>query len=123
MISVRAERRLPRQEGDELIVDERPQGIFTRQLFLGDNLDASSLTADFDGGVLALTIPIAEASKLRRIELGEQPPGLRRGHDDGSQPLRGGRGREVCRRGSAPARRGSRRAHPEHGALHRLTGA
>jgi HSP20 family protein len=34
VISVRAERRSPRQEGDELIVDERPQGIFTRQLFL-----------------------------------------------------------------------------------------
>jgi HSP20 family protein len=78
VISVRAERLSPRQESDELIVDERPQGIFTRQLFLGNNLDAGSLTADLDRGVLTLTIPIAEVSKPRRIELGEQPRELER---------------------------------------------
>jgi HSP20 family protein len=72
VVSVRAQRQSPRQEGDELIVDERPHGIFTRQLFLGDNLDASKLSADFDRGVLVLTIPVAEVSKPRRIELGGQ---------------------------------------------------
>ncbi|MGH3931849.1 MAG: Hsp20/alpha crystallin family protein [Pseudonocardiaceae bacterium] len=69
VVSVRAERRSPREEGDELIIDERPQGIFTRQLFLGDNLDLGKLTADFKDGVLILTIPVAEASKPRHIEL------------------------------------------------------
>jgi HSP20 family molecular chaperone IbpA len=34
-----ARRRPIRQEGDEVIVDERPQGEFRRQLFLGDNVD------------------------------------------------------------------------------------
>jgi HSP20 family protein len=67
VVSIRAERRSPRQEGDEVLVDERPHGIFTRQLFLGDNLDAGNLSADYDCGVLILTIPIAEASKPRRI--------------------------------------------------------
>jgi HSP20 family protein len=69
VVNIRAERRSPRQEGDELIVDERPQGVFTRQLFLGDNLDTNRLSADYDRGVVCLTIPIAEESKPRRISV------------------------------------------------------
>lgn len=69
VVSIRARRESPRQEGDELIVDERPHGVFTRQLFLGDNLDANRISADYDRGVLVLTIPVAEASKPRRITL------------------------------------------------------
>ena len=38
-------------------------GDFSRQFFLGDNLDASKLAADLDRGVLTLTIPVAEKSK------------------------------------------------------------
>lgn len=69
VVSIRAERRPPLQEGDELLIDERPHGIFTRQLFLGDNLDAGRLSAGYDRGVLVLTIPVAEESKPRRIAL------------------------------------------------------
>jgi HSP20 family protein len=72
VVSIRAERRPAREEGDEVIVDERPHGIFTRQLFLGDNLDANKLSADYDRGVLMLTIPVAEESKPRRVQLGAQ---------------------------------------------------
>ena len=72
VVSIRAERRPAHEEGDDVIVDERPHGTFTRQLFLGDNLDANKLSADYDRGVLMLTIPIAEASKPRRIQLGGQ---------------------------------------------------
>jgi HSP20 family protein len=72
VVSIRAERRPAREEGDEVIVDERPHGIFTRQLFLGDNLDANKLSADYDRGVLMLAIPVAEESKPRRIQLGAQ---------------------------------------------------
>lgn len=72
VVSIRAERRPARGEGDEVIVDERPHGIFTRQLFLGDNLDANNLSADYDRGVLMLTIPVAEESKPRRVQLGAQ---------------------------------------------------
>jgi HSP20 family protein len=72
VVSIRAERRPAHEEGDEVIVDERPQGTFTRQLFLGDNLDANKLSAEYDRGVLILTVPIAEASKPRHIQLAEQ---------------------------------------------------
>jgi HSP20 family protein len=70
VVSIRV-RRLPvRQEGDELVIDERPHGEFARQLFLGDNLDADRLTADTRDGVLTLTIPVNGASKPRRVVLG-----------------------------------------------------
>ena len=48
VISIRAERRSPRQEGDQVLIDERPQGSFTRQLYLGDNLAVDQLNASYD---------------------------------------------------------------------------
>jgi HSP20 family protein len=75
VLSVRAERRLPRQEGDDFVVAERPQGIFTRQLFLAETLDSDQLEASYDRGVLTLTIPIAERAKARRIEITQSSPG------------------------------------------------
>jgi HSP20 family protein len=72
VVTVRATRTAARQDGDEVIIDERPYGEFSRQLFLGDNLDPSGLSADLSDGVLRLTIPVSEASKPRRIQLGSQ---------------------------------------------------
>ena len=74
VVSVRATRRPLAEEGDEVIVDERPHGEFSRQLFLGENLDAGKLTAHLDDGVLTLEIPVAEASKPRKVSL-ENPSG------------------------------------------------
>jgi HSP20 family protein len=67
--TIRAQRRPARQEGDEVIVDERPYGVFTRQVFLGDSLDLDKMTADYARGELRLTIPVSEKAKPRRIEL------------------------------------------------------
>src|ERR1700759_3516718 len=55
VVSIRVERRPAHEEGDEVLINERPQGIFARQFFLGDNLDADKLSADYDRGVLMLT--------------------------------------------------------------------
>jgi HSP20 family protein len=68
-VNVRATRTTLHKDGDEVIVDERPQGEFTRQLFLGDNLDPAKLNADVANGVLTLTIPVAEESKPRRVQI------------------------------------------------------
>jgi HSP20 family protein len=73
VISIRAEWRSPRQEGDQVLIDERPQGSFSRQLFLGDNLDAEKLSASYDMGVLTITIPVAEQAKPRRVQIAAQP--------------------------------------------------
>ncbi|SRR5579871_3414911 len=67
---VKAERAVPPlSEGVEALVAERPHGTFTRQVFLGDNLDTTRIEAEYEGGVLTLTIPVAEAAKPRRIEV------------------------------------------------------
>ncbi|GAA4769036.1 Hsp20/alpha crystallin family protein [Actinomycetospora chibensis] len=70
VVTIRARRSGDREEGDEVIVDERPYGEYSRQLFLGDNLDPDGLTAELHDGVLQLTIPVSEASKPRQIPLG-----------------------------------------------------
>ncbi|MDX6210043.1 MAG: hypothetical protein QOE24_2434 [Frankiales bacterium] len=70
VVNVEATFTSPRQEGDEPIIDERPHGRATRQFFLGENLDASNLRADYDRGVLTLTIPVAEQSKPRQVQIG-----------------------------------------------------
>jgi HSP20 family protein len=69
VLNVRAERRSPAPEGTEVIVAERPTGTFTRQLLLGDSLDAERIDASYDTGVLTLRIPVAEQAKPRRIQI------------------------------------------------------
>jgi HSP20 family protein len=69
VLSVSGERNFAPQEGDEVLVRERPRGAFRRQLFLGDTLDASHLEATYEAGVLTLTIPVAEAAKPRKVEI------------------------------------------------------
>jgi HSP20 family protein len=67
VLSVRAQRNREPREGVEQVIAERPMGIFTRQLFLGDTLDADKLEASYDNGVLTLRIPVSEQAKPRRI--------------------------------------------------------
>jgi len=66
VLTVRANR--PAREGiEELIAAERPRGIFSRQLMLGDTLDTENVNASYQAGVLRLEIPVAEKSKPRKI--------------------------------------------------------
>jgi HSP20 family protein len=69
VLTVRAERKGATEEGVELIAAERPQGTFTRQLFLGDTLNTDKLEADYDAGVLTVRIPVADEAKPRRVEI------------------------------------------------------
>lgn len=69
-LTLTAERRWEKQEGEEWLVAERPSGTFRRELLLGENLDTDRLEATFHDGVLEVTIPVAEAAKPRRITLG-----------------------------------------------------
>ncbi len=68
VVTVRAER--PARASDaELIAAERPRGVFSRQLVLGDNLDTERIEAGYAMGVLSLKIPVAEQAKPRKIEI------------------------------------------------------
>ncbi len=69
VLTVRAER-VARNGDWEALASERPRGVFSRQLVLGDNLDLDRIEAAFTDGVLRLTIPVAEKAKPRRIEIG-----------------------------------------------------
>ena len=68
VLTVRAER--VAKNGDwEMLASERPRGMFSRQLVLGDNLDLDRIDATYDAGVLRLTVPVAEKAKPRKIEV------------------------------------------------------
>ena len=69
VLTVRAERRDPTQPNVELIASERPRGIFSRQLILGDTLDTEKVKAHYADGVLTLRIPVLEQAKPRKIEI------------------------------------------------------
>ena len=69
VLTVRAERKSPTGENTEFIAAERPRGVFSRQLILGDDLNAGAVKAGYDAGVLTLRIPMAEKAKPRRIEI------------------------------------------------------
>ena len=69
VLTVRAERRDASQPNVELVVSERPRGVFSRQLILGDTLDTDNIKASYDVGVLTLRIPVAEQAKPRKIEI------------------------------------------------------
>jgi HSP20 family protein len=69
VLTIRAERRAEYEEGHNVLLAERPQGSFTRQLQVGDALDTGKVAATYNNGVLMLTIPMAEAAQPRRIEV------------------------------------------------------
>ncbi|MGV8910918.1 MAG: Hsp20/alpha crystallin family protein [Propionicimonas sp.] len=71
VLTVRAERSHSDGQDAEMIASERPRGVFSRQLFLGDNLDVDRVQADYDAGVLRLTIPVADQAKPRKIEIAD----------------------------------------------------
>jgi HSP20 family protein len=67
-LTVRAERPMTEVQG-QYLVSERPRGVFSRQVILGDNLDTDRMTAHYEAGVLRLTVPVAEKAKPRKIEV------------------------------------------------------
>jgi len=69
VLTVRAERKPSTGIEVELVASERPRGMFSRQVLLGDALDTERITASYDGGVLRLAIPVAEKAKPRKISV------------------------------------------------------
>lgn len=69
VLTVRAERPELGERQREMVVAERPRGIFSRQIMLSDSLDTDHVRAGYEAGVLVLRIPIAERAKPRKIEI------------------------------------------------------
>ena len=77
VLTVRAER-VARNGDWERLASERPTGMFSRQLVLGDNLDLDRIEASYDAGVLRLVVPVAERAKPRKVTV----TGLETGKDE-----------------------------------------
>jgi len=73
VLTVKAVRRRVDDDKVEYVVTERPQGEFTRQLFLGETLNTEKLEADYHDGVLTVRIPVAEVARPRKISISHTP--------------------------------------------------
>jgi HSP20 family protein len=71
MLSIAGDRP-PRHDAD-VVLCERPHARFSRQLYLGENLDTDRVQADYKNGVLTITIPVSEKARGRRVEIGSAP--------------------------------------------------
>ena len=69
VLTVRSERLSPTGPDVELLASERPRGMFSRQVLLGDTLDTENIRATYHAGVLRLEIPVAERAKPRKISI------------------------------------------------------
>ncbi|MDQ4084562.1 MAG: Hsp20/alpha crystallin family protein [Actinomycetota bacterium] len=70
VLTIRGERKATLPEDAQRVAAERTHGVFTRQLFLGETLDVDAMTADYDAGVLTITLPVREQAKPRKITVG-----------------------------------------------------
>jgi HSP20 family protein len=75
VLTVTAERSRRWDEDVEVLVNERPAGSFSRQLFLGETLDAENIQASCENGVLTVTIPVAEKAKPRKVAIAQGDAG------------------------------------------------
>jgi len=69
ILTVKAERRVEDTVGANWILRERPTGIHSRQVRLGDSLDVGNVGADYTEGVLTVTLPIREEALPQKIEV------------------------------------------------------
>jgi HSP20 family protein len=69
VLTISAERRAEYQPGQNVLVAERPQGTFTRQLQLGETVDSENIRASYADGVLHLELPLTQAAQPRRIQV------------------------------------------------------
>lgn len=69
VLTVSARRTIDRGDVEEIVVSERPQGLFSRQIFLGDGLDHDRVEASYEHGVLSIRVPVLETAKPRRVPI------------------------------------------------------
>ncbi|WP_375385969.1 Hsp20/alpha crystallin family protein [uncultured Microbacterium sp.] len=74
VLTIKAERLSRMPDASNMVAAERPWGVFSRQLVLGDALDTERVDADYTAGVLRLRIPVAEQAKPRKISITSSDP-------------------------------------------------
>ncbi|SIK11869.1 molecular chaperone [Mycobacteroides abscessus subsp. abscessus] len=72
---MRAQRTSPVGDKDvKWLARERTTGTYARQLTLGNRVALDRIRADYEDGVLTLTIPVAEEARPRKISVQHQAP-------------------------------------------------
>jgi HSP20 family protein len=104
VLTIRAERRSDYRQGHNVLIAERPQGRFTRQLQLGESLDTQNVAAQYANGVLHLTIPLAQAAQPRRIQVQHADAPRTIDAADGGQDSGG---QQTAVQGEGPAEQGA----------------
>jgi HSP20 family protein len=69
VLTISAERRASYDENDQILAQERFDGVMTRRLRVPEWVDADAVTADYTDGVLTVTLPLAEMAKPRHIQV------------------------------------------------------
>ena len=69
VLTVRAQRTFEDTVGANWMLRERPTGIHSRSVRLGDRLDAGGVSASYDNGVLTIVVPIKEEAKPQKISV------------------------------------------------------
>ena len=69
VLTVKAERSIEDTVGANWILRERPTGIHSRQVRLGDSLDVGNVDADYTEGVLTVTLPVREEALPQKISI------------------------------------------------------
>ena len=69
LLTIRAERTLHSGDDVKWITREREAASFLRQLNLGQGIDTEHISANYNNGVLSVTIPVSEKAKPRKIEV------------------------------------------------------
>jgi len=74
VLTISAERRATYGENDQVLAQERFDGVITRRLRVPEWVDSETVTADYTDGVLTVTLPLAEKAKPRRIQVNTAEP-------------------------------------------------
>ncbi|GAC46814.1 Hsp20/alpha crystallin family protein [Gordonia aichiensis] len=67
VLTLTAQRSAPSDDGVQWLASERFSGTYRRQVSLGEGIDVTKIVANYDNGVLSVTIPLAEEAKPRKI--------------------------------------------------------
>jgi HSP20 family protein len=69
VLTVTAESPIDDEDRITWLLRERPSGSHRREIRLGEHLDARAVEANFDNGVLTVTIPMREEAKPHKVAI------------------------------------------------------
>ena len=77
VLTVTAESPAEDDDGVTWMLRERPAGTHRREVRLGERLDGANVNANFDNGVLTVTIPMREETRPQKVSISSEKTGSR----------------------------------------------